>query len=128
MHEARASHNRRRESRYYAERGALVAWRQDGRGARRRKGWLNEISDSGMSFLVNTPREPHRGEDLMVDRKRGGGFMLFHVVHTTALEGGLSLVGCRLDMSEPCSLNRRSRPRLSASKRLSDNTNYFTQG
>jgi hypothetical protein len=89
------SWNRRAEARHYCF-GHRLAWRKDAGEYRRRKGWMNDVSPSGMSFLVEAGRQPHVGDAIEVSQPESGG-RLYHVVRVHPLEGKLALIGCRRD-------------------------------
>lgn len=95
MSETRMRPNRRCEPRYYFETGSPVAWQRSAHRTRRRKGWLHDTSKSGISFFVETPRQPHIGEDVLLNRAFNTDSKCYRVVRTVPLEGNLSLVGCR---------------------------------
>lgn len=99
---SRLYENRRRESRYYFDSGTPIAWRPDRPGRRRAKGWLNDVSDSGLSFLAAQQRRPKIGETVCVHDHRGGPPLLCRVVRLTGGPGEWVVVGCARDQGQAC--------------------------
>ncbi len=97
-----AVENRRVESRYFFDSGTPIAWRPDHPGRRRCKGWLNDVSDSGLSFITQKSRKPRIGDTVCVHDRRGGPPQLCRVVRTIPRAEGLVLVGCAKDQGMPC--------------------------
>ncbi len=87
----------RREEHRHDRFGRLMGWRLENSRRKRRKGWMSDVSPSGLSFLVGTPCRPKLGEDLEVHAEADGARGLYHVVRLRPLEGNLTLVGCRKD-------------------------------
>lgn len=84
----------RRNERRKAQFGKRVAW-QEGRVKRgRRHGWLNDISRSGVSFLVATNHQPDLGDDVNLYFNANTPRERYQVIRLEPLSGNLTLVGC----------------------------------
>jgi len=90
---ARIAWNRRNEGRINGC-GERLCWRPiDGR--RRRRGWLNDLSTNGVSFLAETSRSPQEGQAIEIasDARHPGD--VYDVVRVTAEDdAALVLVAC----------------------------------
>jgi hypothetical protein len=87
--------NQRKESRYYFGSGNRLGWRGRGKRGPRRKGWLYNVSNGGLSFFVEAPRAPKAGDALEIARKGEPSPGLWRVVHLAPCDGDLYLVGCQ---------------------------------
>ena len=90
----RSFENRRHEPRQYLPK-APVAWRRHGNTAWHR-GWLNDISASGVSLLMSTQGQPQAGQEIDLRRRCNGEALLCRVVRTLIREDGRGLVACRV--------------------------------
>ena len=71
---------------------------------------MNDISPSGLSFLVESPRTPQVGESVEVRVNALGGPALWRVVRLQRMEGELTLVGCRRDPGARSALSHPNAP------------------
>lgn len=79
--------------------GERLVWKTE-RSRRSRKGWLNDISKLGVSFLIEQRRSPSEGESLEVRTDRRGEPMLFTVKRITPEGADLALVACEREQME----------------------------
>lgn len=107
--------NRRKETRYYFNSGEQITWRRGSHRARRRRGWFNEASNSGVSFYVEACRQPQAGEELKVYDSEGAAATLCRVVRVVPLGDELALVGCRKDEAGGVEAGGQTLPRLHTS-------------
>lgn len=112
MDQYQLAYNRRKEWRYYYKSGCALAWCRDGKARRRRRGWLNETSMSGLSFYVETTKRPSVGDDIVINDWEGTDVILCHVVRVMPLDKEMSLVGCRKDIDASTRLTGRPKDRL----------------
>lgn len=94
MTERRLRQNRRGEPRYCVGRGQLLVWKPDGKGRRGRKGWLHDLSSSGISFIIEGPRKPEVGDNIIVGTGAGSDLVRCRVVHSVKQDSRISMVGC----------------------------------
>ena len=73
--------------------GEPLAWKPE-HGRRSRKGWLNDYSSQGVSFLIEQRRKPSEGETVEVRTDRRGEPIAFTVVRVTPEGSDLALVAC----------------------------------
>lgn len=98
--------NRRTEPRYYVRSGEPLRWRLDAPGGRRRKGWVDDVSKSGIALLTEGAR-PEVGQAIQVfsDQAWDGG--LYKVTRVQPVDGRLVRIAARLDSGRP---SQRRRP------------------
>lgn len=93
--------NRRRATRYYFASGKQIRWRLDDPGCRSRKGWLSNVSKSGIAFMVDGGRKPEIGDDVVISC--GGTAMeTYHVVRIVEHERDIVTIAARHD--EPATI------------------------
>ncbi len=73
--------------------GERVAWKSE-RSRRSRKGWLNDVSRLGVSFLIESRRSPSEGETLELRTDKRSEPIAYRVVRVTPEGEDLALVGC----------------------------------
>jgi hypothetical protein len=73
--------------------GERLMWKSE-QSRRNRKGWLNDISTQGVSFLIDQRRTPSEGESLEVRTDKRGEPMIFTVKRVTPEGDDLALVAC----------------------------------
>jgi hypothetical protein len=79
--------------------GERLAWRSE-RSRRSRKGWLNDVSAEGVSFLIEQRRTPSEGETVEVRTDRRAEPISCRVVRITPQGLDLALVACRRAAAE----------------------------
>ena len=73
--------------------GERLLWK--GENARRnRRGWLNDVSAQGVSFLIEQRRKPNEGETVEVRTDKYGDPMSCRVTRVTTEGADLALVAC----------------------------------
>jgi hypothetical protein len=87
------SWNRRNERRKVLF-GKRVGWQESRINRGRRHGWLNDISRSGVSFLVATIHQPDLGDDVNLYFNANTARQRYQVIRLEPLSGNLTLVGC----------------------------------
>lgn len=81
--------------------GERLAWKSE-RSRRTRKGWLNDVSAEGVSFLIENSRAPSEGETVEVRTDRRGEPLSCRVVRITPEGSDLALVACeRIPVAHP---------------------------
>jgi len=73
--------------------GERLRWRAEG-ARRAQRGWLNDVSISGLSFLIERDREPHAGEIVEVITDPRADAIECTVIRVTGEGSDLSLVAC----------------------------------
>ncbi|MCB9837891.1 MAG: PilZ domain-containing protein [Phycisphaeraceae bacterium] len=73
--------------------GERLRWKIES-ARRTRKGWLNDVSTNGMSFLIEQRRAPGAGETLEVRNGQRSEPLRFRVVRTAPEGSDLALVAC----------------------------------
>ncbi len=83
--------------------GERLLWK--GENARRnRRGWLNDVSAQGVSFLIEQRRKPSEGETVEVRTDKHGDPMSYRVTRVTPEGMDLALVACERESAQPESL------------------------
>lgn len=82
--------------------GERLEWKPEGR-RRARRGWLNDVSDGGVSFLTEQKRTPCAGQTVEVSTDRNGEPMLCEVVRVIPEGEDLALVACRRSVASAVS-------------------------
>jgi len=78
--------------------GERLLWK--GENARRnRRGWLNDVSAQGVSFLIEQRRKPVEGETVEVRTDKHGDPMSYRVIRVTPEGVDLALVACERSSS-----------------------------
>jgi len=83
---------RREEARVHCC-GERLLWKGE-RGKRSRKGWLNDVSASGVSFLIEQRRIPNAGESVEIRTGSRSVPTAYRVVRITPEGSDLALVAC----------------------------------
>ena len=87
--------NRRKEGRHLCPYNGIT-WRREGEDKQSR-GWLNDISNGGLSFVPDRKSRPRIGDDLELNINSQGEQLQCKVVRIERLEGNKLLVGCEKD-------------------------------
>ena len=73
--------------------GERLVWKLE-RSRRSRRGWLNDVSSHGVSFLIEQRRTPREGETVEVRTDRRSEPISCKVVRVTLAGSDLALVAC----------------------------------
>jgi len=73
--------------------GERLLWKPE-QGRRARKGWLNDVSRRGVSFLIELRRSPSAGETVEVRTDKRSEPITYTVVRVTPEGEDLALVAC----------------------------------
>ncbi len=114
MKTSRLHWNRRREARHDCD-YKTISWIRS--GARRiHRGWLNDQSWSGLSFVVPVEAGPSVGDEIELSAKSRGEKTPCKVVRITPVEENRSIVGCKKEV--PGQALRERKPKRRAVKKL----------
>ncbi len=73
--------------------GERLMWKSEN-ARRNRRGWLNDVSEKGVSFLIEQRRKPNEGETVEVRTDKHGDPMSCRVIRVTTEGADLALVAC----------------------------------
>lgn len=85
--------------------GERLVWKRE-RSRRNMKGWLNDISLKGVSFLIEQRRTPSEGETVEVRTDRRSEPMSFTVMRVSPEGADLALVACEREPVSTPALNK----------------------
>jgi|GEM_PF-6795111 len=85
--------------------GERVSWKSD-RSRKNRRGWLNDVSTQGVSFLIEQRREPTEGDAVEIRTDRRSEPIVCKVVRVTPEGVDLALVACEREPVEAPALSR----------------------
>jgi hypothetical protein len=86
--------NRRCESRYRLLTGQQVAWSSAIGTAGRRKGWVLDVSRSGLGVMMESNQLPNLGEEIKVRLKGSSEPVSYEVVRVQDNRCRIATVGC----------------------------------
>jgi hypothetical protein len=85
--------------------GERMVWKRE-QSRRNRKGWLNDVSVRGVSFLIDQRRQPCAGEMVEVRTDRHSDPLSFTVKRVTPEGEDLALVACERALVEALAMNK----------------------
>lgn len=102
--------NRRREARHHCD-FKTITWFRNGTH-RTRRGWLNDQSWSGLSFIVPAQARPSVGDEIELAAQTRGDRTACRVVRITPAEDHRTIVGCEKDIPGQILLERKPKRRV----------------
>ncbi len=111
MINSQAETNRRRETRYRTLTGQRMNWHPADTIGAYRKGWVLDISQSGLGMMVEDDKVPEIGDEILVKVQASADPLSYEVVRIDNESSRIAVIGCervygrvtRLDLphSEP---------------------------
>ena len=111
--------NRRREQRHRCD-FRSIKWIKQGNNNMSR-GWLNDQSWSGLSFITASPHRPQIGEDIELSTKSHGDRTCCRVVRVEELEDDRAVIGCQKDVPGNVILQDRPKRKIIENVRVPKN-------
>lgn len=101
--------NRRRETRFRTLTGQRMNWQGSNTLASFRKGWVLDVSQSGLGLMVEDDKLPQVGDEIRVKIKPASAPLAYEVVRIQNEKSRIAVVGCervygrtaRLDLPKP---------------------------
>lgn len=101
--------NRRRETRYRTLTGQRMDWQRSTSTNSFRKGWVLDVSHSGLGLMMEDDKLPEIGDEIRVKIKPASPPLAYEVVRIQNEKSRIAVVGCervygrtaRLDLPRP---------------------------
>ncbi|MEO1236857.1 MAG: PilZ domain-containing protein [Planctomycetota bacterium] len=114
--------NRRKESRYRTLTGQQMSWNRPGTAGHRRKGWVLDVSRSGMGLMMEDADMPEVGEVIGIKLRPASEPVSYEVVRIQDGNQRIRVVGCEriygrttdLDLPMPKPAWKQARSRAKA--------------
>jgi hypothetical protein len=78
----------------------MIYWKPIEFGHPKSRGWMNDVSASGMSFVTNVRNRPKVGDEVEVIHAADGDTLVCRVVRIQFLESALARVGCQISIAD----------------------------
>ncbi|MEM8739195.1 MAG: PilZ domain-containing protein [Planctomycetota bacterium] len=97
--------DRRRENRYRSLTGQKMSWSRLGYVGPRQKGWVMDISKSGIGLMIEQDQLPEVGEVLGVRLRPASDPLSYEVVRVQSGDHRITVVGCERVYGRTADLN-----------------------
>ena len=97
--------NRRKESRYRTLTGQRMSWTPAMSVGRQRKGWVLDVSKSGMALMIERESLPHLGDVIGIRIRASADPVSYEVVRIQPGHQKIVVVGCERVYGKPSELD-----------------------